>query len=107
MSMTWLSCEKDDDDSIDSGIVGTWTCSNHYYGGSDTYIFKKNGSYEWSYRGSANLFDPEKGSYTYNGTILTITNNNGTTWVYVVLGISNSTMTIMDEDGDKFTYYKG
>lgn len=105
VSITLYSCD-DDDAPNNPGIIGTWTCSNHYYGGSDSYTFKKNGNYEWSYSGTADWFDSQKGTYTFNGSILTITNSKGTTWAYVVLGITNSSMIIMDEDGYKYTYYK-
>lgn len=100
------ACSKDDDSSYDSGIVGSWTCSDHYYGGSDTYTFKKNGTYEWNYRGTASWFDTEKGTYTFNDSILTIKNSKGSTRAYVVLGLTNSSLVIMDEDGDTYTYYK-
>lgn len=43
VSITLYSCD-DDDAPNNPGIIGTWTCSNHYYGGSDSYTFKKTGT---------------------------------------------------------------
>lgn len=105
LPISLVSCE-DQDASDNSGIIGTWTCSNHYYGVSDSFTFKKNGNYEWTYSGTVDWYDSQKGTYTFNGSILTLTNIKGTTWVYVVLGITNSSMILIDEDGDKYTYYK-
>lgn len=102
---SFVSC-GDDDEPGDSSIVGSWTCDDHYYCGSDTFTFKKNGSYTWTYRGTADWFDDQKGTYTYAENILVITNTKGTTWVYIVVSQTNASMVLMDEDGDRYTYYK-
>lgn len=99
-----VSCGDDEDKNMPS-IIGSWTSSSHYYGGTDTFTFKKNGTYNWSYSGSM-TFEDQTGSYIFNGTTLTVTNKKGTTWLYLVIALSDSSMVIMDEDGDKFTYYK-
>ena len=103
--ITLISCSKDE--LSDSSIVGTWSCSDRYYGGTDTYIFKKNGSYSWFYKGTADWFKDQNGTYTYNGTILTTKKASGTiTVMYVVIGITKSSLVIMDDEGDKYTYYR-
>ncbi|MDE7409706.1 MAG: lipocalin family protein [Muribaculaceae bacterium] len=101
---TLSSCSKEEE--LDSSIVGTWSCSNRYYGGTDTYVFKKNGTYSWFYEGKADWFNDENGTYTYNGTILTVTKSSGYTSMYMVIGISKSSLVLMDDEGDKYTYYR-
>lgn len=102
--ITIFSCSKDEDS--DTSIVGTWSCTDHYYGGTDTYIFKKNGTYRWFYEGEADWFSDQNGTYTYNGAILTVTKSSGYTLMYMVIGISKSSLVIMDDDGSKYTYYR-
>lgn len=98
------SCKKDDGGNgvSDSRIVGTWTCSNHWYGGDDTYVFKSNGKYQWSGPYSQN----ESGDYSFNGTILTTSKTSGTTRVYTIVALTNTYFVMMDMDGDSYTYYK-
>ena len=103
LSMT--SCGNDEPDNKDNSIVGSWTCSNHYHGGTDSFTFKKNGTMSWTYSGSWSFTD-FTGTYTFNGSILTVTNSSGTTWVYIVAGLSDSSLVLIDEDGDSYTYYK-
>ena len=99
------SCKGDDDEELsESGIVGKWTCNDHYYQGEDTFVFKKNGTYTWSYKGEADWFENQEGTYTFDGSLLVITNSHDTTWIYVVMSLSDSTMVIMDEDGYYYTY---
>lgn len=100
------ACDKDKDKEPDGSIVGKWTCSNHYYGGSDTYTFNKNGKYTWTYSGIADWFDDQSGTYTFNGSLLTITNSRGTSFIYVVVGLSDTSMILIDEDGYKYTYFR-
>lgn len=98
------SCKKNDGGGSvsDNRIVGTWTCSNHWYGGSDTYVFKSNGKYQWS--GPYSRY--ESGDYSFNGTILTTSETSGTTRVYTIVALTNSYFVMMDMDGDSYTYYK-
>lgn len=105
--ITFSSCSKDDENATAS-IVGTWTCNSHYYGGSDTYTFKSNGTYSWSYSGSADWFPDDSGNYSFdnNRSTLTIHNKKGTTWVYIVMSLTSSSLTIMDEDGHTYYYTK-
>jgi len=107
LTCSLTACSNNEDyNSEKNEIVGKWTCSDRYYKGSDTFIFKGNNTYEWSYEGLANWFKPQKGTYIFNDSILTITTRNGSTSVYIIIGISNSSMVIMNGDGDKYTYYK-
>lgn len=55
-----------DKDEFDNSIIGYWSCSNHYYGGTDTFSFKKGGKYTWSYKGEADWFESQNGTYTFN-----------------------------------------
>ena len=100
-----MSCDKDES----GGLVGTWSCDNHYYGGDyggrDTYVFKSNGTYEWSCTG--NWWDDETGRYTYDPEegILAIV-RNGYTNLYVITSMTNSSFVMIDEDGGSYVYYK-
>ena len=104
MCICFASCSKDDSNPI----VGTWSCSNHYYGGSfggtDTYVFKSNGTYTWSCTGD--WWDDKSGKYTYNEENGLLIIERSTTEMYYVLSLTDSSFTIMDEDGSKYTYYK-
>ena len=111
VSLSLSSCgDDDDDDGGGNPLVGTWSCSSHYIdrvsydGGTDTYTFKSNGTYEWKCRG----WDNESGKYYYNNSLstLTITNQKGTTWVYVIPTLTDSYFVMIDEDGDSYTYSK-
>ena len=111
VSLSLSSCGDDDDDGGGGNqLVGTWSCSSHYIDrvsfnvGTDTYTFKSNGTYEWKCRG----WDNESGKYYYNNSLntLTITNQKGTTWVYVIPTLTDSYFVMIDEDGDSYTYSK-
>lgn len=112
VSVCFVSCgdNDDDDDGGGNSLVGSWTCSSHYIdrvsfnNGTDTYTFKSNGSYEWKCRG----WDNESGKYYYNNALntLTITNQKGTTWVYVIPTLTDSYFVMIDEDGYSYTYRK-
>lgn len=112
LSLSLSSCGDDDDDEGGGGnpLVGTWSCSSHYIdrvsfeGGTDTFTFKSNGTYEWKCRG----WDNESGKYYYNNSLntLTITNQKGTTLVYIIPTLTDSYFVMIDEDGDSYTYSK-
>ena len=97
------SCKKNDGGGGNKQIVGTWTCSHHYYGGSDTFVFKSNGKYQWN---GPSPFPSHSGDYSFNGVILTISKTSGSTNVYTILSLTDSYFVMMDEDGDSYTYYK-
>lgn len=108
MSIGITSCTKDDGGN--DRLVGSWSCNNHYYGGSyggvDTYTFKSNGTYEWSCTGD--WWSDESGRYDYNeeNGLLVITNQKGTSWVYFVSFISNNSFMLIDEEGVDYIYYR-
>lgn len=107
LSVCFASCGDDDEDEPQGmSIVGTWKSDNHYWGGSDTYVFHDNGTYNWSYSGSADWFERESGTYTFNGVTLTTSSNKGITNAYVIVGMNETSFVMMDEDGDKYTYYR-
>lgn len=105
MSVVLYSCGDDSSDGGDNALVGSWTCSDHYYAGTDTFTFKKNGTYSWTYNGSWEFKD-ESGHYTFDGSLLTLAKKSGTPVIYIVLSLSKSYMVLMDEDGDRYTYYR-
>lgn len=99
--VTLTSCGDEDDDEL---IVGTWSCDNHYYGGTDYYTFKGDGTYTWKCPGS--WFDPESGSYSYSNGLLILVNTNGTSWTYLAGFSGKNTLILTDEDGDSYIYVK-
>ncbi len=107
MAVISISCSDENDGGGGSNLIeGTWMCTNHYYRGSDYFTFKSNGTYSWRYSGEASHFAPENGRYTFSNNILTITNSAYITHIYVVLNLNSSSMTLVDEDGYHYTYWK-
>lgn len=111
-SLALSSCDKPEPETeSETGIVGKWVSNSHYYWGPDTYEFQKDGTYTWRCEnnkcegGTYYIFD-DKGTYMFNGSVLTLSKYGGSTTVYIVVNISNSSMVIMDEDGDSYTYYR-
>lgn len=105
VGLSFTSCSKDDGNPL----VGTWSCNNHYYGGSsgrgtDTYIFKSNGTYEWSCTGD--WWDNVSGNYSYDVENGILSINRNATEVYYIISITESSFTMMDEVGDYYTYYR-
>lgn len=103
------SCKNKDDNASNNPIVGSWTCTDHYYGGSDTFTFKSNGTYTWTYKAIKDWsFDDHSGNYAFDQSrsTLTIHSNKGTTWVYIIISLTSKSFTLMDEDGDTYYYQK-
>lgn len=110
-----VSCNTSD--STSNPFVGTWSCSNHFYGGDaegggvDTFVFNSNNTYQWSCTGNW-AWKPETGNYKYNEKLetLTISKNGGGTTVYLVLSITHMFFVIADIesgiDTASYTYYK-
>lgn len=102
--VSFASCSKDEPNGSSKSLVGTWGSNNHYYGGSDYYTFRSNGTYSWECPGS--WFEPESGHYSYNNGLLIIVNNEGTSWTYLVQFANKDTFILTDEDGYSYTYSK-
>ena len=107
LSLCVVACSKDDNDENISQIIGSWTCSNHYYYGPDTYTFNNNGRYYWT---CSKYPDPsnstENGVYTYNinSGLLTLCSDKGISRLYIVSFSSSDTFLLTDEDGYSYTY---
>ena len=106
ISFCLVSCGDDDND-----LVGKWRCSDHYYAGTDYYIFNSDGTYKWYYENTGSVywhFDDRNGRYSYdsNSGILTTSDNKGSTNVYIIASNDKSHFVMIDEDGDRYTYYK-
>ncbi|MDE6864674.1 MAG: lipocalin family protein [Alistipes sp.] len=96
----FVSCDKDDDKG-GSAIVGTWVWQedDDLF---DSYTFSANGSYTNSWQeGSYTGF--ERGTYTFEKSILTMKSSDGWVDVYTAK-ISGNKLTLTDEDGDKWVY---
>jgi len=108
LSLLLVSCENANVSS--NSLVGTWSCSNHYYDGVDTYTFKSNGTYTWTLIKTCDCCEDkeEHGDYSYNkqsGT-LTLSKRTGSTKIYLITSITKDYFVIMDNDLDCYTYYK-
>lgn len=110
MNVSFISCSSDDENG-GGPLVGSWYCNKHFANrispsedATDTYTFKSDGTYEWNCPG----WNDESGRYTYNkeSGILTRTNQKGTTWVEMIVALTDTHFVLIDEDGDRYTYYK-
>lgn len=105
IALTMLSCSKDEPNESSNPLVGTWSCSNHYYGGTDYYHFNSNGTFTWECPGS--WFDSQTGHYTFDNGLLFIVDSEGTSWIYMVeFSTSKNVMFLTDEDGYTYGYFK-
>ena len=97
----FTACSKDEDVSP---IIGSWRCNIHYYSGPDTYTFNSDGTYYWECPGFHGSSD--RGVYTYNERtcIFTRVNENGTSWLEMIVFVSSNTFILTDESGDSYTY---
>lgn len=103
--VTLMSCGSDENDELYENskmIVGTWSCGDHYYGGTDYYTFNSNGKYSWKCPGS--WFEPNNGNYTYKNGLLILVNSKGTSWTYLVQFSNKDTFILTDEDGYSYSY---
>lgn len=108
MGLMLVSCENANVSS--NSLVGTWSCSNHYYDGIDTYTFKSNGTYTWNLIKTCDCCDDkhESGDYSYNKEIgtLTLSKRTGRTEIYLITSVTKNYFVIMDDNADCYTYYK-
>lgn len=109
-SFAITACSSDKNESSNNNpIVGTWSCSHHYYsstGSPDTYTFNADGTYRWSCPGHSN--PNRSGHYTYNqGTGLLSEAPTGINYTYTYyVSISGNQMVMIDQSGSSYTYYK-
>ncbi len=91
----FVSCDDDDDKGSAASIVGTWECRDAY--GYDIYTFSANGSYSNTWQDGSEI-DSDNGTYTYEGTTLTLNSSK--------YGVDTYTATISDNkltlDGDVY-----
>lgn len=64
------SCKDDDDKGGDSSIVGTWTFQED--GFYDSFMFRANGEYTNEWREDDGKSGSDYGTYTYDGSTLTM-----------------------------------
>lgn len=110
VSINILSCEDNKDEADTGLLIGSWSCDNHYIDrvsfakGTDTYTFRSDGTFEWQCRG----WESKSGNYLYNKekSTLSISDQKGTTWVYIIVSLADSFFVMLDEDGYSYTYYR-
>ena len=110
-----VGCGGSDSDSGElSGnpLTGIWASETHYYGGTDYFYLKSDGSCTWTYRGTIS-FDDMSGNWYYDEQtrILTLSLKSlrtgyVTTRVYTILSLTSTSFVMMDEDGYSYTYNK-
>lgn len=106
LCVTFTAC-GDDDDEPSSSIVGTWKRSNITlkFNNDKSYVE----TYDYSSWGLSNAVI--RGTYSYKNSVLTL---NPTSWTndfssvsastYVVMLLSGTSMSLMDDDGDISTW---
>ncbi len=93
----FVSCDKDDDNADSSSIVGTWEYREP--GLADSYTFSADGSYTNSWQEGDGKTGFDRGTYTYEKSILTMRSfTYGWVDVYTAK-ISGNKLTLADEDG--------
>lgn len=107
VSFSITSCSKDNEDDSDStSIVGTWLYDEDEY--VITLKLNKNGSfvetYEEYYNGKWET-DTSRGTYEYEGNILTFYYDDGYTYSVTVISVTSKVLKINDEK-DITTYNK-
>ncbi len=93
----FVSCDDDDDKGSSSPIVGTWEYREP--GWVDIYTFSADGSYTYSYQEEGYDSGSDHGTYTYEGTTLTLDGVEKYTAT-----ISGDKLTLIDEYGDSEVY---
>lgn len=107
------SCSSDDDNSNgnnNSPIVGTWAYEEEdydYYYYEET-TFKANGTIivkgEEYYDGDLEDSWTERGTYELDGNELIVDIDDEIT--FATVSISSNKLTIIDEEGDRYVYYR-
>lgn len=97
--------DNSDNDVANSFIVGTWSTTNNYGGSNGSITFKSNGTVSYSEGG-----DSDNGTYTVNGTTLTIKwRNSGETINYELVfpnGDKNTMQVYMEGEEGYATWTK-
>ena len=111
MTISFVSCNDEDNDELSSSIVGTWIYEEDY--SDDEYYyeeitFKSNGTFivKWEeyYYGDYDS-DTERGTYEIDGDELIVDFDDEISIVTIV-SITSSKLVLEDEEGDRITYYR-
>lgn len=111
MTISFVSCNDEDNDELSSSIVGTWIYEEDY--SDDEYYyeeitFKSNGTFivKWEeyYYGDYDS-DTERGTYEIDGDELIVDFDDEISIVTIV-SITSSKLVLEDEEGDRIIYYR-
>lgn len=111
MTISFVSCNDEDNDELSSSIVGTWIYEEDY--SDDEYYyeeitFKSNGTFivKWEeyYYGDYDS-ETERGTYEIDGDELIVDFDDEISIVTIV-SITSSKLILEDEEGDRITYYR-
>ena len=111
MTISFVSCNDEDNDELSSSIVGTWIYEEDY--SDDEYYyeeitFKSNGTFfvKWEeyYYGDYDS-ETERGTYEIDGDELIVDFDDEISIVTIV-SITSSKLVLEDEEGDRITYYR-
>lgn len=111
MTISFVSCNDEDNDKLSSSIVGTWIYEEDY--SDDEYYyeeitFKSNGTFivKWEeyYYGDYDS-DTERGTYEIDGDELIVDFDDEISIVTIV-SITSSKLVLEDEEGDRIIYYR-
>ena len=111
MTISFVSCNDEDNDELSSSIVGTWIYEEDY--SDDEYYyeeitFKSNGTFfvKWEeyYYGDYDS-ETERGTYEIDGDELIVDFDDEISIVTIV-SITSSKLVLEDEEGDRIIYYR-
>lgn len=85
-------------------LIGSWIYSDPTF--TETYTFLMDGSMIYSFREGANQ-GQYTGTYTFNpATRILTTVEEGYTYIHTVVALNSSTLTMVDSDGESWTYHR-
>lgn len=109
MSIAFVSCSKEDSDKEDNeeSVVGTWMETQE--SGTKPYlILLPNGYGSWEVEQiNGRIENDGEFTYTYNDNVITISYvDSNTVERYYVIGLTAERLTIKEDDGRKYIFYR-
>ena len=93
------ACGGDDDNNGGGSLlIGTWSMSGTYY-----YSYETNGRFPESCILEGDLIYTDTGSYSFNGGVLVHNFDDGRSYTYFIVMLTDSQLVYMDDDGDTRT----
>ncbi len=106
--LTIGSCSKDDSSNLsetERNLIGTWVSSENWYGQKPVMKLSSGGTLTYT----NNFGESYSGTWSYNANNNILTRTSGqwsSTRVDYVQSVSNTTLVLLDFDGDASTWHK-